>query len=123
MPPRRIALLFLLCVGVAPAFGIPVQDLQRIQNRSRPVEIPGLSVMPPQGEDWFLFPVSKQEGIPATSLIRFVQRLSNTPARKPEEARSVIASVVVQDSGKEDPGTPAEFLQGFTGGDPERMIG
>jgi hypothetical protein len=56
MNPRRIATIIFVCVAALPAFAVGGQDLQPIPDRSRRVEIPGVSVLPPQGKDWFLSP-------------------------------------------------------------------
>jgi len=123
MALRRIFLLVLFCLGAIPEFAVPGQDLQPVNDRNRRLEIPGVSVLPPRDGKWFIFPVSRQEGTPADSMVRFVQRIQSRPPRKPDEARSVLAGVVVYDSGKENPGTPAEYLEEFTGGDPHSQIG
>jgi hypothetical protein len=123
MASRRIVLLVLFCVGAIPELALPGQDLQPVHDPHRRIEIPGVSVLPPQGEKWFLFPVSAQEGNPPDSMIRFVQRIQSRPPRKPDEARSVLAGVVAYDSGKDKSRTPAEFLEEFTGRDPQSQIG
>jgi hypothetical protein len=123
MTPRLIAAIIFLCVEIVPRFGMAGQDLEPIPDRNKRIEIPGVSILPPQGERWFLFPVSKQERVSVDGLIRFVQRLRDAPPAKPDDARSVVASVVVTDSGEARPQTAAEFLQAFTGGDPRSLIG
>ncbi len=115
MAPRRIAMVIFFCVAIVPAFTVGGQDLQPLADRSRRIEIPGLSVSPPQGDDWFLFPLSPQESTPGNSLIRFVHRLQNVAPVRPEDARQVFAGVLVTDSGEAQSRTPAEFLQAFRG--------
>ena len=118
---RPVAMLMFFCVGVVSGFALGGQDFQPISDRSRRIEIPGLSVNPPQGEDWFLFPVSPQEASPADAMIRFVRRLQEAPPARPEDARAVHAAVIVMDSGEMSPPTPSEFLQAFTEGEPKRV--
>ncbi len=120
MDPRRIAMLITFCLAVmgcisVPGFALVGQDLQPISDRSRRIEIQGMSVLPPQGEDWFLFPVSPQEGIPENTLIRFVKRLPDAPPWRSEDARQVFAAVSVLNSGKVKSPTPVEFLEDFKG--------
>lgn len=110
MDSRRLVamLLVLSAVAVVTCNG---QDLQPILDRTRRVEIPGVSVLPPQGDNWFLFPVDPQEPGPATAGIRFNQRFAQPV--KPEDARMVYAGVVVQDSGYATSPSPAKFLEDF----------
>ncbi len=115
MDPRRIAMIIFFCVAVVPAFAVRGQDLQSIADRSQRIEIPGVSVSAPQGDDWFLFPVSPRERTPGNSLIRFVHRRQDVPLARPEDARQVFAGVLVTDSGEAKARTPAEFLQAFSG--------
>lgn len=123
MDRRRIAMLILICVAAVPACVAGGQDLQPISDRTRRIEIPGVSILPPQGEGWFLFPVSPREAIPANTLIRFSKRLRDAPPTRAEDARLVLAGVAVDDSGNATSPTPAEFLQAFTGGDSKKLIG
>ena len=115
MDPRRIVMLIFFCVAGVPGFALGSQDMQPIPDRSRRIEIPGVSVLPPQGEDWFLFPVSPQEGIPKNALIRFVKRLPDAPPWRSEDARQVFAAVSVLNSGKVKSPKPVEFLEDFKG--------
>ena len=108
---RRIASLTCFWVAVVPDFALAGQDLRPILDRSERIGIPGVSVLPPQGEDWFLFP----ESGPDDSLIRFVQRVGLVPPVRAEDARQVLAGVAVQDSGNAAPRTPAQFLADFNG--------
>lgn len=94
------------------------QALQPLTDPDRPVEIPGVRVLPPKGDGWFLFPVSAQETVggrpvPQNGLIRFVRRLS--PAPKVEEGRQIVAAVMVIDSGHADSWTPEAFLEWHSG--------
>jgi tetratricopeptide (TPR) repeat protein len=115
MDPRRIAVVIIFCVAVVPQLAVRGQELQPIADRSRRIEIPGVSVSPPQGDHWFLFPLSPRETTPTNSLIRFVYRFQNVARVRPEDARQVFAGVVVTDSGEAKARTPAEFLQAFRG--------
>lgn len=100
---------------VVPAARGDAQDLLPIADRSRRSEIPGVSVLPPQGEHWFLLRVSPREDIPPDTALRFVQRLEGPAAVGPERGRQIIAAVLVRDSGHVRTRTPAELLAEFTG--------
>lgn len=63
---RRIASLICFCAVVFLELALAGQDLQPMSDRSQRIEIPGVSVLPPQGESWFLFP----EDIPEGSVLR-----------------------------------------------------
>ncbi len=73
---RGIAIALL---GVA-AFGCATQGLTPSADPDQRVDAPGVSVLPPRGENWHLVPASRAEGIPpGATLIRFAKRLP--PAR------------------------------------------
>lgn len=126
MAVRRVLAFVLACL-LGIALGLPVrvgaafpigaaQDLQAISDRNRPIELPGVSVVPPTGEDWFLFPVAPQErafGKPVSpeGLVRFMRRLP--VALSERDARQVVAGVLVK-FGAERAWTPREFLETFT---------
>ena len=103
-------LFFIIAVAAVVLGG---QDFQPILDRTRRIEIPGVTVLPPQSDNWFLFAVSAKEAVPATALIRLVQRLQDAQPVKPQDARLVLANVIVQDSGEARAPAPAEFLEGF----------
>ena len=124
MGQHRIANLTVFWVGIVALVPLAAQDLKPLPDRNRPVEISGLSVLPPAGDDWFLFPLSPEElskGASVNGLIRFVQRLPRET--KPEDARQIVASVRVQDTGQTRAWTPGELLEAFTTPDPKTLIG
>lgn len=113
MDLRGIATASFFCVAFIPASPVEGQDLQPISDRSRRLEIPGVSVLPPQTGSWFVRPLSRQEGLPAGSLIRLIRNPQNAPPTRAEDSRMVLAGVNVQDSGETRSRTPTEFLESF----------
>jgi len=119
-----IGLGLVALVGTPSRIGA-AQDLRPLADRTRAIELPGLSVLPPSGEDWFLLPVTPQErvfGKPVSpeGLVRFVRRLP--VAVREQDARQVVAAVLVK-FGPDRAWTPREFLEAFTGPDPKADIG
>jgi TPR repeat protein len=123
MDLRRLATLIACVSAVWPARMLGAQDLEPIADRNRRIEIPGVSVLPPQDADWFLVPEPPQKSASPDSVIRFVKKLDEVPPSRPDLARAVFAGVVVTDSGRATPSAPADFLREFTGVDPNSLIG
>ena len=74
--PMAIVLFAAATLGCATAGPMPIAD------PSRRVEAPGVSLLPPQGDDWVLLPASRGEGIPPdATLIRFAKRLPQDRVR------------------------------------------
>lgn len=103
--------LHLICASGIAVASTAGQDLQAITDGAQRVEIPGLSILPPPGGNWFLFPVSPQEQVPRESLIRFVKRSADVGPGLPDDPRVVSASAIVIDLGGRQFATPAEFLE------------
>lgn len=99
------------CVAVAGC-AASGSALRPVTDRSERVEIPGVSVLPPPGPTWFLFPVPPADGAPAGATIRFVKQLRDTPPARPEDDRLVYAAVFTVDLGRTFP-TPAAFVAHF----------
>ena len=80
--------------GCAPT-SQPRQDLPLAVDPARRLELPGLSVLPPRGENWFIAPrVSGVPGVPAVNLAAYAKR---PPPEAPD--RVVYARVNVWDLG------------------------
>ena len=109
---RIVALMmFIVTVRAPVAVG---QEPQPITDKTKRVEIPGVSVLPPQGDSWFLYPVSERDDS-ETGLIRLVKRLRATPPTKPDQARIVLAGVLVHDTGETKTPTAAELTREIIG--------
>lgn len=111
---RRAILIFWACI-IAAGCEAAGPGLQPISDPTRRVEVPGLSVLPPPGDNWFLFPVSPHERIPGSALIMFAKKLRDAPAARPEDERLVYAGVFGLDLGERRFDTPPEFLEHFKG--------
>ncbi|HXG51768.1 MAG TPA: hypothetical protein VNN77_10225 [candidate division Zixibacteria bacterium] len=102
------ALLFGLGL-VAAASAATAPTLKPIRDPTQRLDLPGLSVLPPKGENWFIAPLPPKSDNPAVPLVGFVKRLSEKPPTQAVDARLVSARVTVYDL--RDPRTeaPAAF--------------
>ena len=100
-----LGLIAAACTTIAPAL-TPVHDpTQRL-------DLPGLSILPPQGDNWFRASLPPPpEELEAVSLITFVKKLPDAPPARPEDARLVLAAVGASDLKGQRFDTPAQFLQ------------
>jgi len=74
--PMAIVLFAAATLACATAGPRPITD------PSQRVEAPGVSLLPPRGDDWVLLPASRSEGIPPdATLIRFAKRLPQDRVR------------------------------------------
>ena len=80
-------LLLALClVAAAPA-------LTPIRDPTQRLGLPGLSILPPKGENWFIAPLPPKSDNPAVPLVGFVKRLGEKPPTRAADARLVSARV------------------------------
>ena len=116
MTTPYIAMVLVACCVVTASSCGTSQGFQPIADPTRRIELPGLSVLPPQGGSWFVLPVSPQESFPPTSLVRFSKRLQGAPTAGLWGAHMVFGGVMVMlDLGERRFSTPTEFLDWFTG--------
>ena len=110
-----VALITAACAATTPAL-TPVHDpTQRL-------DLPGLSILPPRGDNWFrasLPPVPEE--LETVSLIWFVKKLQDAPPARPEDVRIVFTAVTARDLRGRRFGTPAQFLQFIK--DDEKLMG
>jgi len=90
--------------------------LTPIRDPTQRLDVPGLSILPPQGDNWFRasFPPPPEE-LETVSLIWFVKKLQDAPPARPEDARIVFAAVTARDLKGQRFDTPAQFLQFIKG--------
>lgn len=115
MRPCRVPILLFSASLVVAGCG---PHLRPISDATQRVEIPGVSVLPPQGGNWFLLPVSPREGIPTDALIRFGKKLWDAPPTRSEDERLVYVGLFSMDLEERRFTTRAEFLEHFKGGWP-----
>jgi len=106
--PLRVILLIQVCVVVAGSAAtvadlrsISEADLTPISDPTRRFDLSGLSILPPQGANWFLATIPLKEDLPGVlPLAGFVKKLRDfreEPARQPAEIRLVYARVTAHD--------------------------
>ena len=78
------------CTAFAP-------DLTPISDPTQRFELPGLSVLPPRGDNWFLASLPPPEAVSAVRLVSFAKKLREVPATRPADARLIFAEVLVWD--------------------------
>lgn len=71
-------------------------DLTPIHDPTQRLELPGLSVLPPKGENWFIRSLPAL-GNPAVALVGFVKKLGERPPTGATDARLISARVIVYD--------------------------
>ena len=120
-PLRIPILLFSACV-IAARCGPTGPDRRPIADPTPRIDVPGVAILPPQGEEWFLASLPVEQEVPGISLIAFAKRLRDAPAERPEDMRLVYAFVMALDLGERKFDTPAEFLENFKG-DLEKSAG
>jgi hypothetical protein len=81
---------------IAAASAATAQDLTPIRDPTQRLELPGLSVLPPKGENWFIRPLPAL-GNPAVALVGFVKTLGEKPPTGATDARLISARVIVYD--------------------------
>ena len=90
-------LLFVLGL-IAAAFTTIAPALTPVHDPTQRLDLPGLSILPPQGANWFRASLAPPpEELKAVSLITFVKKLHDAPPARPEDARLVLAAVNASD--------------------------
>lgn len=97
--------------------------MQPISDHSQRLEIPGISILPPRSINWFVIPESENGSVFADRQIKFFQKLAGLRPDDPNDARLVVASVFIRDTGQPTTPTPDELLRDFIGDDPTRYVG
>lgn len=104
---RRIAIVLF----AVATLGCATTGLTPISDPAQRVEAPGVSVLPPRGDNWDLFPASRGERIPpGATLIRFVKRL---PQSRVRAGWLTYTGVFALDLGEKNIRDADEFLQHF----------
>lgn len=111
-PRREDGLRSIAIVLLAVAtLGCATTGLAPIADPAQRVDAPGVSVLPPRGDDWARFPASRGEGIPpGATLIRFVKRL---PQNRVRAGWLIYTAVFALDLGEGNIRDADEFLQYF----------
>lgn len=124
MRQLRAAVLSLLVPVVAAGCTAAAPGLRAIADPTQRVEVSGLSILPPQGDNWFRASgPPQQEDVPGITLVGFVKKLWDAPPSRAEEARLVYARVNAYElGGGERFDTPAQLLE-YVKRDSERRTG
>lgn len=113
--PEIAGLLFALSL-VAAGCATTAPALTPIRDPTQRLDLPGVSVLPPKGANWFLTYVPPKPDVPLVSLVTFVKKPREEPPTRPADARVIYARVTaadLQDPGMQAPPafeTPAAFL-------------
>ena len=88
----------LFAIGlIAAASAATVPALAPIHDPTQRLDLPGLSILPPKGENWFITPLPPKADNPAVPLVAFTKRLREEPPTRPADARVVYARVTAYD--------------------------
>jgi hypothetical protein len=102
--------VFILALGlIAAASAATAPVLTPIPDSTQRLELPGLSVLAPKGENWFIAPLPPKSDNPAVPLVAFVKRLAEKPPTRAADARLVSARVIVFDLRDPRMQAPAAF--------------
>ncbi len=94
----RLGLILTIWATVVGAgYAASELDLTPISDPTRRLELPGLSVLPPKGDDWFLASVPQYKDSSAVQLVVFVKKVRDEPVTRPADARLMYARVNVWD--------------------------
>jgi hypothetical protein len=68
-----------------------------VADPTQRLEVPGVSILPPQGDKWFIAvpPTRPEPG--SLILVQFTKTLQDQPVARPEDLHTVLASVTVTD--------------------------
>ena len=83
--------------------------LTPIRDPMQRLELPGLSVLPPKGDNWFITPLPPKSDNPAVPLMGFVKRLAEKPPTRAADARLIAARVIVYELRNPRMQAPAVF--------------
>lgn len=103
------AILLISACAIAAACAAAGPALTPISHPLRRIEVPGLSVLPPQGDHWFLTSVPAKKDVPATPLVTFVKKLLAEPPTRPADVHLVYTRVTAYDLGDPRFQAPATF--------------
>lgn len=94
---------------IAAATAATAPALELVRDPTRRLELPGLSVLPPKGENWFVTSLPPKSDNPAVPLVGFVKRLYEKPPTRAADARVIAARVIVYDLRDPRMQAPAAF--------------
>jgi hypothetical protein len=89
-------LLFTICL-ITTTSAARAPALTPVHDPTQRLELPGLSILPPKGQNWFIAPLPPKSDNPAVPLVGFVKRFGENPPTRPADARLVSARVTVYD--------------------------
>ena len=112
--PRGVRLAIACCVLAATACGGSESPGRAADSTGR-IELPGLSILPPQKGDWFVQPYAHREGYPLTAVIRISKKLPGASTIGAWDGRLVFGGLMVLDLKDQKFATPTEFLESFKG--------
>lgn len=98
-----------MVIKIAAASAATAPALTPIGDPTQRLDLPGLSILPPKGENWFIAPLPPKSDNPAVPLVGFVKRLGEKPPTRAADARMVSARVTVYDLRDPRMQAPAAF--------------
>lgn len=100
----------LFAIGlIAAASAATAPALTPVRDPTQRLDLPGLSILPPKGQNWFIAPLPPKSDNPAVPLVGFVKRLGEKPPTRAADARLVSARVTVYDLRDPRMQAPAAF--------------
>jgi hypothetical protein len=100
----------LFAIGlIAAASAATAPALTPVRDPTQRLDLPGLSILPPKGQNWFIAPLPPKSDNPAVPLVGFVKRLGEKPPTRAADARLVSARVTVYDLRDSRMQAPAAF--------------
>lgn len=114
MRSLRVWILILLAFVIAAGCDQTVTERPRLTPVADPTQrlhLPGFSILPPRGENWFIVQVPPHPGFPDVGVITFGKKLREGPPAEPAEALVIFARVNVWDLEDLRFDSPTTFLQ------------
>ena len=94
---RLVLILVISACAISLGWTASAPVLTPISDPTQRFELPGLSVLPPRGDNWFLASLPPPEAVSAVRLVSFAKKLREEPATRPADARLIYAEVLVWD--------------------------
>ncbi|MBI2535085.1 MAG: hypothetical protein HYW03_23135 [Deltaproteobacteria bacterium] len=105
----QISALLLALGLITTASAATAPALTPVRDPTQRLDLPGVSILPPKGENWFIAPLPPKSDNPAVPLVGFVKRLGEKPPTRAADARMVSARVTVYDLRDPRMQAPAAF--------------